>query len=607
MGARPGIRATINGVTYPVNAWELVQAGQEVEEVWDDGFARGIGTGRQQYWTAQYMDPSSPPYIRLENRKTRTIAIANLAPSTQCFAFRETSPNGTAFLYLLNGRYSYKIKISDGTIAETKDHGVNTVLGRPALFEGKWYFPLGGTNDALELTTIDNLGADIYTSLGLGVTALHFAAGMKDGTAQLARAHSTNLIDLASNITPDAADWSPADDAEVGDDSEAISDLVPWQGEWAVVKPNSVYTFDGHGVSRPLQEFVSSIGIANSTKPVAKVLGPYLYWPHPPSDGLWRFFGRAGRAIGYNNAIDFSPDQARDIGGTGAWNSVDAYGNWLYAVKGRELFMGWILDDGSVIWHGQLLAESGTARVFITEGATSGVILWYAYDGNLVQIDLQNDGSMKTALDSNRGRANFGGYQFILPETDLGTRYRTKQLRAAWAELENWVNTVTLTLRVFRDGSTGPEQVGSTYASTASQAFHETAFTPGTNDTARRVSLGVLITTAAGYDPATSDPRIRSLGIRALTPSIYAIEIPVTSEGLKATGQSKATVLDALRDLVNGTTISIVEPDMGQGAAVDTFTGRIVGYRERVVPSDQKEGQGYIVTLLAERYDFYGA
>jgi len=616
MGA-PKLTASINGTTYNIRQWQSVQQGQVLKEEWRDGFLGGMGEylrrSRDRYYHARNMDTSLHPLLRLRPEFDASIAVANLDTTTGPFyAFATKSAGGTSFAYILNGRYMQKIDIAADAVEVEKDFGANTDLGRPALFEGKWYIPLGATNNAQELTTVANDGAGADTFSSLGVTALDFAAGQSEGTAQLARASTPNIVDLTSDIssTPAAGDWS-GDDFEVGDTSLPIVDMHWWNTEYAVVKNDSVWLFDALGNSNSIQQFTARTDKPRRTMDGANsmAVGPYFYWPS--AAGLYRFFGQRGAPVGYDASPDWFKGFQLDglaMEATGAlfeqvWTTVAAYGRWLYATRGSFLYAGYINDDGTLRWHGALHYGGATTtrlKVAVTEDGTYGPILWLAINGTLNKIGLGIDGGLQRGMQTSRRGAASEAFQFWLQQLDFGLPDREKQLRRMWCTVTDWDAEASLQLAAHLNRATASTNVGSAYT-TAGNATFEKAWTPGTNDLAYEVMPTIKITTSSGYASSTSDPQIRAFGIEAATASVYAAVIPLTVEEI-ADGQTRATEHQKLRDLLNGPRVAIIEPT--QHGAGDTFNGRIIGYSEEAVPSDRKEGEGWIVTLRIERFDY---
>ena len=193
MVARAGLRATINSVVYPITDWETVERGRVMKEEWTQGLAGGMGEFLRQsadgYYFALNMDAGHSPYIRLRPAFLNSLTgVTNLNELAATYTFVATD-GSTNYIFLLAGQYGFKLSITGGTLHSTKDFGAGAACGRPALFEGKWYIPLGPTVEAVELTTIAvGAAADTYTSMGSSLFALAFATDMKEGTARLARA-----------------------------------------------------------------------------------------------------------------------------------------------------------------------------------------------------------------------------------------------------------------------------------------------------------------------------------------------------------------------------------------------------------------------------------
>ncbi len=602
---------TIDAKSYPCDAWELVEKGERLEKEWKDGFKRGGGQYRegdpQRFYYGASIDTTMPPYIRVGVGPAATFASLTSFNSRTAalLSFLIESPDGTDFVYLLSGRYGYKIKLSDNSVNNTKDFGAGAVCGRPALFEGNWYIPLGASVEAVELTTVANSGADTFNTMN--VKALAFANLMKDGIAQLARAHTTNLVDLAAAVTRAASDWA-GDDFEVGDSSLAITDMVTWKNELAIIKPDSVYRFDADGAASPVQDFVGrSLAPLVSREGAGFNHGPYFYWPH--STGLWRLLDDGALPIGPEAATDYV--KASNFLGstlhpvTYEWKSFVAWGRWAYASIDQGgaaggLFVGYIQEDGTVLWHTDI--HPTATRLTMTEGGSGGApILWVAQANNSVtRYNLTPDGSLRDEIGGtgiNRGPANLG-FEIFMSWTDLAGGQlpsKLKQGRRIWIRLENTGASSPLQLRVFRDDLdiVASEQVGS---DVTSNGYSERTWTPGTNDTFYELMLHLKI---PGFSPAGGDVvRIVSFGIEAVTASTYQLVIPLIPGRINGNRSADAMLKD-LRALQNGAQVTIREA----GKPGTTFSAQIVSVAEQLVPVGIGL-TGYIVQVHFERFDY---
>ena len=605
---------SINGLTYPCTDWALVEEGERLERRWDKGFSRGMGQYRdfdsERFFFVRDLDTTLPPYIRLGlGSRASFNSLTGFSSAAPLYVFLVQAGDET-FVYVLSGRRGYKLKLADNSVEDEHDFGANAACGRPALFEGKWYIPLGADVDAVELTTINSTGADTFNTLN--VRALAFANLMKDGIAQLARAHTINNVDLASAVTRAALDWSGGD-VEVGDSSLSILDMVTWKNELAIMKSDSVYRFDIDGASSSMQDFVGRTitpGVNFDGQGFAH--GPYLYWAH--STGLWRFVEDKAMSIGPEAAMDYvgitqASGRLDSVDAPVAdfqWKSVVAWGRWLYACSGTTAFYGEIMNDGKVRWHGELPMDSGSAEhLGITEGGAliaGHPLLWVAdTSNNVVVYSLEPDGSLRSGLGdttNSRGPIGLNGYLFT-SRTDLAggrLRHKLKQLRRMWVRTEEeqvggWSANATLQLRSIRDNIVAGEDVGATITSSG---FFERLPTPGTTDTFYeiRMELKVVITSVVA-----SDARIVDFGMEAVTASIYLAKLTLTPTSVKG-HRSVRTMLKELRDLKNGKMIVVRDPENPSS----TFNAQIVGVAETAV--DAGAGQvGYTVEVRMELFD----
>ncbi len=596
----PTSTAVIDGVTYSVESWRVEQQGRILEQVWDRGWSGGLGAFRRErsdtYYYGRNIDCSSPPFLRLPPSYTK-ITDATLSSNKPFYLLTAQDGASVNYIFVLQGRYAFKFDADDTYAYEsTKDFGASAICGRPALFEGSWYVPLGDSVDAVKLTTVAaGAAADTWDDMAGPIKALHFAVGEDQGTSYLCRAYNTNQITKSS----DASAWGS--DFEVGDSSLEIRDLHSWKGELAVSKPDSVYMWDLQGNAHPILQ--AGERNQNPSSHVGKMslsYGQYYYWT--PLKAIWRFYGGAG------NPID--PTAAKTwlgvaLEGTVPFNevsgSVAAWGRWLYAThNGDDTIFGWITDSGEVEWQGALYWTNSQAADFLAivfvPGATAPVLVLYSYT-DFYFIQLHSDGSPRTALGSNRGTASTTSYLWM-PNIDFGLPGRQKQLRRMWATVEGAGSDQPITLGVYRDGAGTFAGIGSDITSDGTT---EVAWTAGSNDLAYEVMPAIKIVTGAGYTPATSDPRVRVFGIQAVSPQIIRARIPLTVEGI-ASGSSIPTQHRNLLNLQNGPRVSITEPSEG-GGTPDTYNGRIIFVSDAVTHGGTKRGAGWLVDVLIERYD----
>lgn len=605
MANRPALRVTLDGVQYPVDEWRTIESGGLLKEEWVDGFVGGAGdyyrTRRDSYYCADGFDGSRYPFASLRP-SVQSTATANLdVTNYPMYAFYADS-GGVNYLYVVNQRYAFKYTAAGATLHSTFDFGATAVAGRPAFFEGVWYVPLGTAVNARKLTAI-GVGAAADTWTDVGVLALHFAATQKDGIAQLARAHSTNNIDLSADGT------TFGDDFEVGNSSSFISDLLPWLSELAVIKPDAPYVFaPSGGSSYPVQEIISAPNVSRYHGSNSHVYGPYLYWC--PLHTLWRIHGSRADQIDptadprwLHAELDSFPPIRQSTGGGWFRTSVAAYGKWLYFQVSDQVWGGQISEDGRVVWHGSIFTATVAGRILriaIAQGTTATPKLIIAEDttDTVHFMVLSEDGAPQKHSLLNAARGDLSTtFRMVLPNLDFGEPTKQKQLRRMAVMVNGFGATAPLQLTVYRDRAGSSEDVGATITA---DGFNERRWTPGTNDLAFEVQPQFEVVTTAGYSSSGSDPRIRYFLIEAASRSVYRCVIPATVQGLNETAQTVNTVIQALRNLRNKGTFTCIEPH-----GLDTFTAEIIGIEEEVTQGGgNADGDGIIMTLHLERWDY---
>ena len=177
------------------------------------------GPERNDYYIADGMDASVHPYLRPRPEFDVDITgSGTIAPDTfPVYTFIAEDSASVPYLYLLNGIHTYKFKISDMSLEERVSQGGSAVCGRPVLFKGKWYVPLGASVNYVQLATIATTGgSDTWTTIT--TKALAFASAPHDGIARAAIAKPDSKIAYSTDLADTTAEGASL---EVGDTSTA--------------------------------------------------------------------------------------------------------------------------------------------------------------------------------------------------------------------------------------------------------------------------------------------------------------------------------------------------------------------------------------------------
>jgi len=94
------------------------------------------------------------------------------------------------------------------------------------------------------------------------------------------------------------------------------------------------------------------------------------------------------------------------------------------------------------------------------------------------------------------------------------------------------------------------------------------------------------------FSPATADPRIAKMGIRAVTPHIYQATIPLKHTTWANRSMNPQEALTRLRDLKSGASVLVREP-----ASNTTFTGYVRGVREKTTVTNGRREDMVLLTL----------
>lgn len=582
------LRITLDGTEYPCASWAMVEEGRPVSVEWDKGFWAGNGQPRydpatpNRYYMGNYIDTSSPPYIRLIPTVTIiTLTGATITMSQPVHLIQARQPNSTNVVYVLNGTQRIKVNRDSNAFIELSTTA-NAIYGRPALFEGSWRLALGEANNGQTLTVGNGAGTDSVASIGR--PARHLCNMQLQDSAGIALADNSNEM----YTSEDAANWTGP--YEVGESSVAIADLIPMQGELMVIKGDGPYKFDQRGNSRPFQGFVGAHpNVGGYVGCNSHGHGTYAFWVHP--SGIWRIVGDLMTPVAIEADPNFYAYATADFTLAAQWDSVCGYGRWIYASRNLQVFAGFIKDDGTVIWHGSIMevAAGGLKVAGIDIDPTTNLpTLWIVGSASLYRIDLRGDGSMRGPLDGNRWDLAGSSATFRLPRWNGGRMDRTKQLRRFWSITEGFGGTDSARLSVKRDGAAAENVSSAITTNTLTEAVP----TPGTNDTFREIEAQISSWTADG----TGDPRFRALGLDAHTFDVYKAVISLTPNNVRGYSGGIRGLLKKLRHLKNADALAVKEPETN-----DTFTGYVLGVREKVVGQEGGDGIGYEVEVLLER------
>ena len=261
-------------------------------------------------------------------------------------------------------------------------------------------------------------------------------------------------------------------------------------------------------------------------------------------------------------------------GQTQRWNA-----NAGTAVKGAgsheagaaSVVMDWSLD---------------ASKAWATVGASLRPGALGAANADLNYIQLNRDGSPRTALGRNRGEAS-ATYEHYTGEIRFDRRVQARYIRI---ENENFDSTTSLQAKIHRDGSSVGDSVGSAITS---DDFHQLDLTVGTTDLLRRGRLRLTLDTNGSYAPTVSDPRV----LRA----VLGVRSPDTYRAIMETGHSidsARTERKILRQRKGAGTVQITESWSGT-----QFRADVVSIRDLETRRDEGDKMIYRTEILFQRHD----
>lgn len=514
---------------------------------------------------------------------------------------------GAIFCY--NGRYSWRMTVSGTTITISNDGtdlGAGAAAGRPAKFETFWYIPLGATVVFVELTTPST---NTYTSAAAGEYALAFTTIQDIITARLARAFGTNQVKLAATAPLVAANWGSA--FEVGDSSTVITSIVETGVKLYVAKEDNLYLFDPRGTG-----FVEPVfNIGQGTGDTTNGRGLYAI----PSTETAFYNHQSGLHLVDGNVVmlNVGPDGIRTNGEIpnvslepfrGRHYETVVFGDWVYTLyrvtegaSTRTYIMAGEMIGGPdrIMWHTMDIEANWARGLFID----SSQRLWTQVAGTFVVRQLGQNGAPNAGRGSNGRGAASTQHRIFLPAT---TFYRAngdpaptvlKQLDRIETRHRNLAAAAPLQLTVYRDGGSA-ENVGTTITSGSQAARYPTE---GTNDTFYELMLGLDITTTGGYTPASGDPQIHSVIVRAFARPDKGDLIHFIVDTSRPYGngsrpiENPLQIRDALQALENGASVAVTAPDGS------TLSLNVIKVTDLRMWTDEKGAEQYLLDVVGRQ------
>jgi len=492
----------------------------------------------------------------------------------------QTSGTGAAFIYALNGPYSTKMSRSSTTITvqEQKLLGALAQAGHPAKYGTqtlvpRYYIPAGQNEKYWRLISVGAAGVSDTWEQDTTYYSQAFAVTVQGANASLVRGSDGNKVSLSTDGSTFGSQF------DVGNKSETITSMEDSGTVLLVATDSNLHEFDTSGTTRKLTRF--SVADKSST------FGSGLMVPSGAEVGFFNhrglYFWNGTQAIPngpdanmINRAIPgvtHEPFRGQHL------ETVYASDEWIYSAykvtdsgTTKTYIMGGQRNPGSdsIIWHTYARFD-GTVHLVPINGALDSTYgLWFAWVGiGYGRFQLGTNGEP----DSGRDNYGFGAasttYDHYYPRTDFGYPHTLKQLRAIEIKTVGLDSTTPLQLGALRDFGS-PETVSSTItAAGLSTKF----WTLGTNDTCYDATFYWEIATTSGYLPASSDPQVYSLFVRAsLRPTMTrSVEFEVDTRRPYANAPDGTTVSNAiddpltmrsnLRALVNAAPCTVLDPN----------------------------------------------
>ena len=110
---------TINGTQYPCREWKVEQQGETIREertAFHGGMGDFYGRSTGGFYMSRQMHAASAGFLRLRPAIEATISLASFASNKYNGVFGFLEQSDEDYLYILNGRYYWKINLSDYSV-----------------------------------------------------------------------------------------------------------------------------------------------------------------------------------------------------------------------------------------------------------------------------------------------------------------------------------------------------------------------------------------------------------------------------------------------------------------------------------------------------------
>lgn len=469
-------------------------------------------------------------------------------------------------------------------------------IGRAEVFEGATYTPSGdaaGINVIKKLATVGDISLttdDTWENADANTWAYACAGIMVGGVAKFIRASNNSVVLTATEPKTNSAYESPTEVADTTDDIVWITETS--DGLVAIHSIFNLWLFDSDKNAYSLlpinrhkakewkktyDEFDGHMGAPLS----AGVL-------HPSRRALWLYENRQVKKVSIDHIPGYRPvPNISNIPFGLRHYACTTFGDWVYSIykptgssntANVHIMAGQYDPARRVIkWRPLITTDKDIIGLIIS----SDMKLWWVYDpqtysdnpgtpsADLQYVQLQNDGSPRTALNSKRGAANISTFEYYFPEWDGDVPEENIQWRKMMISLEGLPSSdyVSIQLKAHRDGGT-VDSVGDPIT-TAGTGVYTSEWTVGTNDAAYRIRPRLTLTTHASYAPASSDPRALWMILVGRSPDTLRMVI------LEGENKNMREIRKTLRKLKDADVKTVYEPGTNE-----SFSGQIVAVND---------------------------
>jgi hypothetical protein len=415
--------------------------------------------------------------------------------------FKTTDPAGTEMIFAGGGTKIAKVRRDNDVVKYTATGLSGTVSGQAAIWNNKWYVPMGAS-PFVQLTTVGtDTAADTWTAGPKAANALAVGfTGDKKGLVRGTTDGVMSICNAVANPNPmTAAHWGT--DYPIGTAGQPINAVIPL-GRWVFYgKPEGLIASDEQGEDpNLLPSFQAQVRSTNGQG--ATTFFEWILYPH--AAGLIRSTGESSIGIGLEKMPTFSgPIRGR-------WTALCAVGDFLYGAI-YDGTNSWMLQGrrrsdaergfGPFVFYSLAFITNAQVNCMFFDGGsdTSNGRLYFGRGSNLSYYILSRTGDLLDPGDSALRYATSATHYFS--RSNGGRPATLKTFRS----IECWGKGLDANTKWQFYASIDGSSFTAVDTPVTANGFQRKFWTPGVNDTGRQIQIAAVYTGASDSAPGYLD------------------------------------------------------------------------------------------------------